>query len=221
MDIIDRILFQGAVLLNRQYLLTDRLIKTRSSVLQDFEHAITQKQENLNQVLDVYNYVFGLIDHLVRYQKIAMVLPKLSQTTPEYRALNHAMGDLKEIRNQIQHINNDIENDNTGPLLGAVCWASGQRQYMATFYDIGRKRSSPGLIFNSQTGMHIQGFSYVYNEVHHDLGKAIEGMGTFDKFINSVVRMEVDGKPYDPNDHFAAICFDFQVTPKGTPKACS
>lgn len=215
MDKIDKTLFQAAVLLNRQYLLTARLIKTRSSVLQEFEHALTQKQENLNHVLDVYNYVLGLIDYIVRYQKIAMVLPRLSQTTPDYRALNNAMGDLKEIRNQIQHINNDIDNDNAGPLLGAVCWASGQRQYMASFHDIGRKRSSPGLTFDSQTGMHIQEFTYVYNEVHHDLGKAIEGMGTFDKFLNSVVPMEVDGKPYNPNDHFAALAFDFQVNSKG------
>ncbi len=92
MDNIDKRLVQAVVLLNRQYLLTDHLIDTQRPLLQGFEHAIDEGQQTLNHVLDVYNYVFGLIDHLVRYQKIAMSLPRLNQTSAEHRALNLAMG---------------------------------------------------------------------------------------------------------------------------------
>ena len=221
MDRIDKRLAQAVVLLDRQYLLTDHLIKNRRCVLQDFENAVTEKRESLTHVLDVYNYVFGLIDHLVRYQKIAMVLPRLNQNDPEYRALNFAMGELKDVRNQLQHINNDIENENSGPLLGSICWASGQRQYMASFHDIGRKRSSPGLIFDRDKGIHIEGFSYVYNEKRHDLDKAIEGLHTFNTFINGIVHLEIDGKVYDPKDHFMAVCIGFQITPKAAQEAPS
>ncbi|MBI4190315.1 MAG: hypothetical protein HY525_07220 [Betaproteobacteria bacterium] len=194
MERIDAKLAQAVVLLSRQYLLTDHLIETRGYVLREFERAIEEKRQALDHVLDVYNYVFALIDHLVRYEKIAFVLPRLNQKIAEYRALRDAMGELKDIRNQLQHINNDVENDNSGPLLGAVCWVSGQRQFIASFHDIGRRRSSPGIILDTRTGTFAQEFCYFYNDAYHDLGRAIEGVRTFNKFVNSQVHVEVDGK---------------------------
>jgi hypothetical protein len=46
-------------------------------------------------------------------------------------------------------------------------------------------------------------------------------MRTFNKFVNSVVRIEVDGKPYDPKDHFAALCIEIQIPPEDPTKACT
>jgi hypothetical protein len=221
MDRIDAKLTQAVVLLNRQYLLTDHLIETRGRVLREFEHAIEEKRQALDHVLDVYNYAFALIDHLVRYEKIAFVLPRLNQRTAEYRALGDAMGDLKDIRNQLQHINNYIENDYTGPLLGAICWISGKRQFIASFHDIGRPRSSPGIILDTRTGAYAQEFCYVCNDKYHDLGRAIAGVRTFNKFVNSQVRVEVDGKQYDPKDHFAALCIELRIPPEDPTKACT
>lgn len=198
MERIDAKLVQAVVLLSRQYLLTDHLIETRGQVLREFERAIEEKRQALDHVLDVYNYVFALIDHLVRYEKIVFVLPRLNQKTAEFRSLRDAMGGIKDIRDQLQHINNDIENNYTGPLLGAVCWVSGQRQFIASFHDIGRTRSSPGIILDTRTGTHAQQFCYVYNDKYYDLGRAIDGLRTFNKFVNARVRVEVDGKPYDP-----------------------
>jgi hypothetical protein len=215
MNKIDAKLVQTVVLLNRQYLLTDHLVETRSRVLTEFEKAIAEERQTLDHVLDVYNFVFALIDHLVRYQKIASVLPRLSQKSPPFRALGAAMGDLKEIRNQLQHINNDIENDYSGPLLGAVCWISEQKQFIASFHDIGRSRSSPGIILDTRTGKYAQEFCYVYNGVYHDLARAIEGMHTFNTFINSLVSVEIDGKPYDPKEHFMALCIEFGIREMG------
>jgi hypothetical protein len=221
MDRIDAKLVQAVVLLDRQYLLMDHLIVTRGHVLREFERAIEEKQQALDHVLDVYNYVFALIDHLVRYEKIAFVLPRLNQKTAEYRALGDAMGGIKDIRNQLQHINSKIENDYSGPLLGTVCWVSGQRQFIASFHDIGRPRSSPGIILDTRTGTYAQEFCYVYNDKYHDLGRAIDGVRTFNKFVNSRVRVKVDGKQYDPKDHFAAICIELRMPPDDLTKACT
>jgi hypothetical protein len=209
---VDSLLIQSVVLLDRQYLLTQHLIDTQGIALQEFEDAISSGQQNISHVLDVYNYAFALIDHLVRYQKIAFSIPRLSQKTPEYRALNDSMAELKDMRNQHQHINNDIENSYTGPLLGSVSWVSGSKQYTAGFHDIGRERSMPGMILDTRTGTFVREFCYVYNEKYHDLKKAILGMHTFNQYINALVKITIDGKPYDPKDHFVAFCVEFKIT---------
>lgn len=211
MDHIDAKLAQSVVVLYRQHLLIERLIETRHGVLQAFEQALDEKRQALDHVMDVYNYVFALIDHLVRYQKIAFVLPRLSKKSAEYRALSDAMGGMKDIRNQLQHINNDIENDYTGPLLGAVCWVSGNRQFVASFHDVGRERSSPSIPLDTRTGRHLHDFCYVYNGVYHDLDSAIQGVRAFNKFVRSKVRVEVGGTPYDPKKHYVALGLEFRA----------
>jgi hypothetical protein len=214
MDKIDARLVQAVVLLGRQYLLTEHLIETTSGMLSAFEQSIEEKQQSLSNVLDVYNCVFALVDHLVRYEKIAFSIPKLNQRSAEYRAFGAAMGSLKEIRNQLQHINNEIENDDSGPLLGAICWISKGDQFLVSFNDMGRERSSPGIVLDTHTGQYLHEFCYVYNDVYHDLGGAIAGMRTFNTFVSSKVQVEIDGKPYDPKDHFTAIKIKFQLPPK-------
>src|SRR5579884_1538626 len=116
---------QSVILLDRQYALTEHLIATQSQVLKNFERAAEKNEQALNHVLDVYNYVFALIDHLERYRKIALSIPILNQKCAECRALINSLGGLKDVRDQIQHINNEIENEYTGPLLGSIFWVSG------------------------------------------------------------------------------------------------
>ena len=211
MDTISERLVQAVVLLQRQYLLTEHLIQTRGPVLQDFETAVAEQRQGLDNVLDAYNYVFALVDHLVRYEKIAFGLPRLNQKSAHHRALRAGMGTLKQIRNQLQHLNNGIENANSGPLLGAICWVSGIRQFMAFFHDIGRARSSPGIIFDTRDRRHLQQFCYVCNDTYHDLGAAIDAMRAFDAFISEVVHVTIDGKPYDPKDHYGALCVEVRL----------
>ncbi len=214
MDRIDSNLIHAVILLERQFLLIDHVVQNQGSSLENFEHAVAEKQQGLQHVLAVYNYVFALIDHLVRFQKIAHSLPRLNKKDPAYRALDDAMGKLKDIRNQLQHINNDIENEFSGPLLGAVCWATEQKHFFATFHDLGRERSSPGLIFDTNTGAFTQRFCCVYNGEYHDLGRAIEGVRHFNEFVSSTVSITVDGKLYDPKDHYAAVALELRTEPK-------
>lgn len=214
MDKISARLAQTVVLLGRQYLITEHLIESTKSALAAFEQAIEEQQQGLPHVLAVYNCVFGLVDHLVRYEKIAFSLPMLNQKSAEFRAFRAAMGKLKDIRNQLQHINNEIENDGSGPLLGAVCWISNGDQFLVSFNDLGRERSSPGIVLDTHTGQYFHVFCYVYNDVYHDLGGAIAGMQSFNAFVNATVKVETDGKPYDPKDHFSALKIKFQLPPK-------
>lgn len=214
MDKICSRLFQTVILLDRQYLITEHLIESTRGVLPAFEQAMEEQQQGLPHVLAVYNYVFGLVDHLVRYEKIAFSLPMLNQKSAEFRTFAVAMGNLKDIRNQLQHINNEIENDNSGPLLGTVCWISNGDQFLVSFNDVGRDRSWQGIVLNTHTGQYLHEFCYVYNDAYHDLGGAISGMRTFNEFVNSKFKVEIDGKSYDSKDHFSAYKIEFQLSPE-------
>jgi hypothetical protein len=213
MEKVDSRLIQSVILLDRQYALTEHLIANQSHILKDFEQAIQQKEQGIAHVLDVYNYVFALIDHLERYRKIALSIPKLNHKSPEYRALISAVGDVEAARHEIQHVNNQIENDYTGHVLGSIFWISGNKQYMAAFHDVGRERSAPGPIFDTQTGKFVHDFCYVYNEKYYDLQKAISGVKVFNQHINSRIKIQINGKDYNIKDHFSAMCAEFQFMP--------
>lgn len=204
MEEIDHLMFQATVLLRRQFLLTERLIQTQSSVLKNFEEAIEGRKTSITHVLDVHNYVFALIDHLFRYKIIAHKVPRLNQKNPEFRSLDEAI-DLRDARDQIQHINEDIRNNYDGPLLGNVCWISNKKQYIAVLHDVGRTRGAPGIVFDAYTETYMNQFCYVYNNKYYDLDRAAIGMRHFHKYIISEVKIEIDGKPYADDEHYGAF----------------
>ena len=201
---IDELLVQTIVLLQRQQMLIDRHVTTQSVALGNFEKSISGTTQSVVEVLDVYNYVFGLIDHLVRYQKIASYIPKFNQKKEEYKAFEVALKGLKDIRNQFQHINNHIDNKFSGPLLGSISWFNCNASFTAALPDINRVKTMPGLIFDIQENKFIHDFCYIYNESYYDLGKAICGVRSFSKFIETWVSIEIDGKPYAAESNFMA-----------------
>jgi hypothetical protein len=210
MDKTDELLLQSAILLKRQGLLTENLIRNGEITLKNFETAISKSgQQNLEHVLNVINYVFGLIDNLVRYQKIAGSIPKLNHKSPEYRSFTSGMGNLKEVRNIHQHVNNDIMENFTGPLLGSVSWSSGQKCLTACLHDIGRERSLPALIYDTQEKKFTSTFCYIFGQTYYDLEKAITSMKQFDEFIDKSIRIEANGSPFLVEDHFIAMSAEF------------
>lgn len=212
---LNELVAQSVVLLDRQYILTEHLIQTSSIVLQELELAIAEQRQGIENVLAVYNYVFLLIDHLVRYQKIAHMIPRLNKKDPAYRALDEGMGLLKDdIRHTIQHIDREVDNEDTGPLLGAVCWVSGQKQFIASFNDIGRQRSSPGIVFDTQEGKFLQDFCFIYHGKYYDLNKAIAGMRSFNGYISSIMQININGHQYNARADFFAVCVDLTNTLK-------
>lgn len=216
-DELELFLAQAFVLVDRQYLLMERLVQTQGHVLADAEKVVSKKPPPLDEVLDVYNYALALIEHLVRYQKSARSLPQLNQKEKEFRAFLDAVGGLKDPRNQVQHLNRVIENEGSGPLLGAVCWASGDTQYLVCFNDLGRDRSVPGIVFDTHTGRYLNEFSYVCDGTHYDLRRAFEAVATFHAWLRARVRVEVGGKPYNPAEHFSAIAAVFKMNDKPAP----
>lgn len=211
MDPIDSRLIQTFVLLHRQYDLAMRVIAVQGRIVEEIEESLSAETQRYEQALDLQNYVFALVDHLVRFQKIALSLPRFNYRSPEYTAFVAAMGDLKEIRNQFQHINNDAENSFQGPLLGAICWGRGDRQFVVTMHDIGRERSSSLVAYDRKEGGFPEHLRFIYNDRDHDLVAACNAMTALWDWIAKRVFLKVDGKDFAPIDHTAIL--SIRITP--------
>lgn len=209
---IDQLLAQAVVLLQRQFLLTEHAIQAGSRALIEFENAVASNSQDIQNVFAAFNYAFALVDHLVRYRKIAAVIPRISQKSTEFRALESSLHPLTAIRNQFQQINNHIENKNSGPLLGSVCWSSQNAQFVASFNDVGRRRTVPGVWMDTQTGRFGLQFCYIYNDSYYDLEKAILGMREFQKYMDHFCTVQIDEKDFAQEDHFMALRVEFKLS---------
>jgi len=223
MENIDERLVQTVILLHRQYSLLERVIETQGSALANFERAIADGRQTIDDVFDVYSYVFALVDHIDRYRKIAFAVPRLNHKSKEFRSLKLAIEKLEEIRNKFQHINQYISNEFSGPLLGSVSWVSESKIYQAVLTELGRHRSAPGIYLNTQSGEYSHKYTYVYNDTYYDLQAAITGVRSFDNYVTEKIKMTVDGKPFSVRDHFAAFRVQFapvDVEPSDAEAAC-
>ena len=70
------LLVQSVTLLRRQWLLTERVIVSGALTLRRFEKSVIDQKANVEDVLDVLNYAFSLIDNLVKFQKVAGSIPQ-------------------------------------------------------------------------------------------------------------------------------------------------
>jgi hypothetical protein len=204
-DRINARLAQAAVLLDRQYRILERVYESALGTLEHLQGAMDSGSPTLDAVLDVYAQVLSLIDNFARYQKTALSVPCLNQKSPEHRALASAMGTIVDARNQLQHLNNDIENDNYGPLLGGVAWVNNKRNYVVSLNDVGRKRSVPGIAFDTKEHRFVSDFCFTYGNTLFDLAKAMKGVREFNQYVASIVHVEIDGKPYVAEQHFMAV----------------
>jgi hypothetical protein len=72
-------LLQALILLSRQHEIIAYLHEEREvAVLKEFEDTISKGSQAVSCVYPVYEYVFSLIDNLVRYHKILNSLPRVS-----------------------------------------------------------------------------------------------------------------------------------------------
>jgi hypothetical protein len=182
--------------------------------LRSIEKEISSGLQTVQSLYPVYEYIFSLIDNLVRYQKILNVTPKVSQKEKSIVKYNKVLEPLKQARNQIQHINNDIENTFSGPLLGSICWNRGRTQYIVSLGDIGRSRSTPGIVLDTHTGRFVAELCYVYNETYHDLHKAVSETQAIHEWLSNTITITIDDAAYDPNSHFQAFKAEFNLNPK-------
>ena len=209
MNKIDDLFVQTIALLDKQYALAVRHIDSGRSSLNIFEETVNLSTTNVSHIADVLNYAHGIIDHAVRFYKIASSIPRLSQKTPEFRKFHDGVFGLVDARNQIQHINRDADNNFTGPLLGSVSWQKSGTNFIAGFSDIGRTRSVPGLVFDTQERKFVMDFAYVFGDKYHDLGRAIESISSYHAFVLSRVEISFGEKKYDIEQTKMALAFKF------------
>jgi len=219
---IDKRLIHAFVLLGRQYLVTEHIVKHRKPrVLSLFEKEVDSKKTSINDVIRVYELAFSIVDNIVRYQKIASILPRFSQKSEEFKTFESKLHGLKELRNLLQHINGDIDTEFESPILGGVTWVKKGLNYMAAFNHLGEERSLPGIVYDTQEMKFTREFCYVHNGTYYDLSVAIEGYRNYQKFVESKCKVDIDGKQYRIKDHFIALAMEFKLvtaqTQQGTP----
>lgn len=123
MQDIDKRLIHAFVLLGRQFLVTEYVVKRRKpKVLASFEKSLKSKKQGIQDVLRVYELAFSIVDNIVRYEKIARILPKFSQKSDEFKLFSSKLTGMKELRNLLQHINGDLDTEFKSPILGGVSW---------------------------------------------------------------------------------------------------
>lgn len=207
---IDSRLAHAFVLLGRQFHVTEYVVRRRKPrVLSAFERAVSRSAQDLQDVLRVYELTFALVDNLVRYEKIASMLPRFNQKSEEYRLFSSRLAGMKELRNLLQHIQGDLDTEFESPILGGVTWAKGNVNYLAAFNDVGAQRSLPGLVYDTHKRRFAKDFCYVHNGTYYDFSSAINGYREYQRFVEQKCKVEIDGKRYNIKEHVIALRMAF------------
>ena len=203
-------LLQALILLNRQHEIIAYLHEEREvAVLKEFEDTISKGGQTVSCVYPVYEYVFSLIDNLVRYHKILNSVPRVSQKDAIISCYNRLLAPLKDARNKLQHINRHLDNAFSGPLMGSICWNRESHQYVASLSDAARANSVAGVVLDTHTGKFVAQFVYIENEIHYDLREITAATREVHEFVVNRFDVQIDGIPYDPSMHFQAFRIDF------------
>lgn len=210
-DNINKRLIHAFILLGRQFLINEQVVRKRKPrVLAAFEKGIAEKRQEIKDVIRVYELAFSIVDNIVRYEKIASMLPRFSKKSEEFRLFSSRLNGMKELRNLLQHINEDIDTEFESPILGGITWCKNDINYIAAFNDLGERRSIPGLIYDNQENRFTKDFCYVHNGKYYDLSMAIKGYQDYQHHVEEQCQLYLDGSRYKPNEHFFALAIDFR-----------
>ena len=191
---IDKRLIETLSLFKRHVYLLKRHSENQENIVKRLETLIDKKSSNkINEVLDLFNYVFLFVDLSVRLQKIAYSIPRISHKSDEYRAFEKELKNLKEVRNKFQHINNEVASDGTDHLLGTISWFSNSKIYAASFQDISRERSGKSIPFEVTADQKLivhQNLCYVMESNHYDLENIFKACIELQKYIDSKFKLK-------------------------------
>lgn len=207
-------LINRLVLIERIYLFIANANRDGIVRLRALESAMLSGTQDVQQIADLYNYIFLIIDHICRFQKVALRLPKEVSKSKEYKECMRALSVFYSTRNNFQHIDEKIDNEWSGPLLGAICWVSDGRHFLISFNDVNRVRSSPTLILDAREGIFTRTFAYVCNDTYYDIGDAIERIETFMNFFQKTIHFSRDEREINIRDDYLAVTLDFKITLK-------
>lgn len=101
-------------------------------------------------VIELYIDVLGLVDYLHRFHEIVSAMPLLRKDTPELRRLDQSLTRVEEVRNYLQHMRGDLMANGplTFPVLGAISWVRGRKNYFLLSNQPVQMREAPGIVFD-------------------------------------------------------------------------
>lgn len=129
----------------------------------DFEKDILRISDNItiekdpSSIIEIYISALGLIDYFHRYQQIISAMPLIRKDQPEIRKLNKALEPVKECRNYLQHMREDLMKIDpiSYPILGAISWIHNGRNYMLFSNQPTQDISSPSIIYDTWTDTYV------------------------------------------------------------------
>lgn len=154
-----------------------------------------------------------VIDHLARTLKIGRKLSFLNQKKEPFVSYIKSQADIIDARNKIQHINDEIRTNGSGPMLGSVLWvASNGDHLMMSLRSPAMSETIPGLIIDTRTGKTTMEIAYVFNEKYLDLKSAYNSAISFSEFVKGSIKIE-NGDPVDIFSDIIAMRMNFTLTP--------
>ena len=137
------------------------------------------------EVIAAMSAITGVIDALARTLKVSRKLSSLNQKGVEFKFYISSQDWVIDARNKVQHINDEIKNNNTGLILGSLIWANGTSHYLLSLNSPFPGEQIPGLVIDTHTGKTLMELAYVYNERYLDIPRAFDGAMEFSKYVKS------------------------------------
>jgi hypothetical protein len=164
-----------------------------------------------SHVVSAMSAITAVIDSLARTVKVSRKLSGVSQKGEQFKEYLHSQSWVVEARNNVQHINEQVRKDNSGPILGSVLWCNGPKHYILSLNDHQHIKEIPGLIIDTHTEKALIEIAYVYNERYLDIKAAYEGALEFYKFIKaSFILKDEHGNELDSEGGFIGMVMEVQ-----------
>ena len=165
------------------------------------------------EVIAAMSAITGVIDALARTLKVSRKLSSLNQKGVEFKLYIASQDWVIEARNKVQHINDEIRNNNTSPVLGSLIWANGTSHYLLSLSSPFPGEKIPGLVIDTYTGQTLMELAYVYNERYLDIPRAFEGAMEFSNYIkNACVTKDEHGNIQELVDNYIFTKMDISLS---------
>lgn len=156
-----------------------------------------------------------VIDHLARSLKISRKLACLNQKKPPFSDYIENQSWVIVARNKIQHINDEIKTDGSGPILGSVLWINTDGDhYIVSMKSRIKNETIPGLIIETRTGKTTMNVAYVHNDKYLDLETAYKSAINLSEHVRtSLVIKDKNGNACNIFNDVIHIKFRLQIVP--------
>jgi len=110
----------------------------------------TKVEQDSGIVIELYISVLGLVDYLHRFHEIVSAMPLLRKDGPELKRLDQHFARVEEVRNYVQHMRGDLMANGPlkFPVLGAITWVRGRRNYFLLSDQPNQMHETPGIAFD-------------------------------------------------------------------------